>query len=150
MASYIPNSTKGRLLGDNGQISTAIDMEADTIKAMLLTSSHTGDVDANVFISEISANEIGTTGSYTTGAGNGFSVTPTASTDDTNNRGAWDCTDLSATSATISAQYLAIYKWTGVAATSPVICVVDFGSVQTVTGGTFTITIPAIGLITLS
>lgn len=150
MASYVTNAMKGRLLGDSAQIGTAVNPVTDTMKAMLLTSSHTPDIDADVFISAISTNEIGTTGSYTTGAGNGFSVTPSASTDDTNDRGAWDATDLSATSATISARYLAFYKWTGNAATSPVFVVIDFGSTQTVTGGTFTITFASAGILTLS
>ena len=150
MASYITNAFKARLLGDNSQISTAVDMEADTIKAMLLTSSHTPNIDTEVFISDISANEVGTSGSYTTGAGNGFSITPTSSTDDTDDEGVWDATDISATSATITARYLAFYKWTGSAATSPIIAVIDFGSNQTSTAGTFAITFASEGIVNLN
>ena len=150
MASYITNAMKGRLLGDNGQITTAVDFEADTIKAMLLTSSHTPDIDAEVFIDDISANEVGTSGSYTTGAGNGFSLTPTSSTDDTDDEGVFDAVDLSATTATITARYLAIYKWTGTAGTSPIICVIDFGSNQISTAGTFAVTFAAEGIINLN
>jgi len=150
MASYIPNSMKGRLVGDNAQISTAVDLEADTIKGMLLTSSHTPDIDAEVFIDDVSANEVGTSGTYTTGAGNGFTITPTSSTDDTNDLGKWDAVDPSATGATITARYLVLYKWTGTAGTSPIIAVIDFGSDQTSTAGTFAVTFNASGILTLA
>lgn len=150
MASVIPNSTLGRLLGDNAQISAAIDFESDTFKGMLLTSSHTPDIDADVFIDDVSANEVSTSGTYTSGAGNGFSITLSHSTDDTNDRGALDATDLSATGATITARYLIIYKWTGVAGTSPIIFEYDFGSDITSTGGTFSVAFNATGLATLA
>lgn len=151
MASYMPNAILGRLLGDNAQISTAVDMEADTIKAMLLTSSHSPDIDAEVFIDDISANEISSSGSYTAGAGSGFSVTPTSSTDDTNDLGAWDASDLSATSFTAADfRYLAFYKWTGAAGTSPILVVIDFATTQSITSGTLTISFASGGIINLA
>jgi len=147
MASVVPNSFKGRLLGDTAQIATAINLATDTVKAMLLTASHTNDVDAQVFISDVSANECPASGTYSAG---GATLTKTSSTDDTNDRGALDATDLSFTSATLSARYLAVYKDTGTPATSPIICIVDFGSTIVSTAGTFAVTFHANGILTLS
>jgi hypothetical protein len=146
MASYVPNSFKGRLMGDTAQISTAINLATDTVKLMLLTSSHTPDVDAEVFIDDVSANEISASGSYSAG---GVTLTKSSSTDDTDDEGVFDATDVSITSATISARYAAIYKDTGTPSTSPIICVIDFGSTQTSTGGTFAITFAAEGILNL-
>lgn len=147
MASLIVNSLKGRLMGDNAQIGTAIDLEADTIKGMLLTSSHTTDIDAHVFIDDVSTNEVGNSGSYSAG---GATLTITSTTDDTNNLGQMDAADFSFTTATISAQYLVVYKDTGTPGTSPIVAIYDFGSVKSSSNGTFSITIHANGLIRLS
>lgn len=147
MATQIPNSMKGRLLGDNAQISTAVDLEADTLKFMLLTSSHTINIDTDVFIDDVSANEVSASGTYSAG---GLSVTPTATTDDTNDLGQLDATDMSATSATITAAYGILYKDTGTPATSPIICEYDFGGDVSSTAGTFTVTVNSSGLIRLA
>lgn len=148
MSSQIPNSLKGRLLGDNAQISAAIDLEADTMKAMFLTSTHITDIDADVFIDDISTNEISATGSYSAG---GITLTTTASTDDTNNLGALDATDYSVTSATIAdVQYLATYKDSGTPSTSPIVVIHDLGGVKSCSNGTFSVTVHADGLITLA
>lgn len=150
MANYVTNAFLGRQMGDSAQISSVIDFENDTFKAMLLTSSHTPDIDAEVFIDDVSSNEVSTSGSYTSGAGNGFSVTMTGSTDDTNDLGAVDAADLQATSITTTARYLAIYKWTGSASTSPIVFVFDFGSNVTAVSGTLDIVVASAGLATLS
>lgn len=147
MATLVVNSLKGRLLGDTAQISTAINFATDTFKFMLLTSSHTTDIDTQVFIDDVSANEVSASGSYSAG---GATLTLTSSTDDTNDRGALDATDVSFTSATIAARYAVLYKDTGTPGTSPIIAIYDFGSTITSTGGTFAITIHASGLLTLS
>lgn len=146
MASVVINSFKGRLMGDTAQIGTAINLASDTIKLMLLTSSYTPDIDANVFISDISANEVAASGSYSAG---GVTLTKSSSTDDTDDEGVFDATDVSITTATITARYAAIYKDTGTPATSPVICVIDFGSNQSSTAGTFAITFAAEGILNL-
>lgn len=147
MASYVPNSFKGRLMGDTAQISTAVNLASDTVKLMLLTSSHTPNEDADVFISDISTNECPASGTYAAG---GVTLTKSSSTDDTDNEGVFDATDVSFTSATLSARYAAIYKDTGTPSTSPVICVIDFGSTQTSTAGTFAITFAAEGILNLN
>lgn len=146
MASYVPNAFKGRLLGDTAQISTAVNLATDTIKLMLLTSSHTPDADAEVFIDDVSANEVGASGTYSAG---GVTLTWTGSTDDTDDEGVGDATDVSITSATITARYGVVYKDTGTPGASPIICVIDFGSDQTSTAGTFAITFASEGILNL-
>ena len=146
MASVLPNAIKGRLLGDNAQIATAVDLEADTIKLMLITSSYTPDVDADVFIDDVSANEVGASGSYSAG---GVTLTVTCSTDDTDNEGVFDATDVAITGATITARYGVIYKDTGTPGTSPIVLVIDFGSDQSSTAGAFNIAFAAEGIINL-
>lgn len=146
MASVIPNSFKGRLMGDTAQIATAINLATDTIKLMLVTSSYTPDVDADVFIDDVSANEVGASGTYSAG---GITLTITGSTDDTDNEGVMDAADASVTSATITARYGVVYKDTGTPATSPIIAVIDFGSNQTSTAGTFALAFAAEGILNL-
>lgn len=151
MASYIPNSFKGRLLGDTSQISTAINLASDTIKLMLLTSSHTPDIDAEVFIDDVSTNEVAASGTYSAGGVtlNITSDTGGGGTDDTDDEGVLDADDVSITSATITARYGVIYKDTGTPSTSPIIAVIDFGSNQSSSAGTFAITWNAEGIINL-
>lgn len=146
MASYITNAFKGRQMGDTAQISTAVNLATDTIKLMLLTSSHTPDADAEVFIDDVSANEVGASGTYSAG---GVTLTWAGSTDDTDDEGVGDATDVSITSATITARYAAIYKDTGTPSTSPIIAVIDFGSNQSSTAGTFAITFASEGILNL-
>ena len=146
MASYVPNAFKGRLMGDTAQISTAVNLASDTVKLMLLTSSHTPDIDAEVFIDDVSANEVPASGTYSAG---GVTLTKSSSTDDTDDEGVFDATDVSFTSATISARYAVIYKDTGTPSTSPIICVIDFGSVYNSSAGTFAITFAAEGILNL-
>lgn len=148
MASIIPNTFLGRILGDSAEISAAIDPVGDTIKGMLLTSSHTPNADTDVFIDDVSANEIAATGSYSAG---GVTLTTSASTDDTDDEGVFDATDMTVTSATIpDTQWLVIYKDTGTPSTSPIICEIDFGSAQSCSNGTFTVTFAAEGIINIS
>ncbi len=146
MASSVTNAFKGRLLGDNAQITTAVDLEADTIKLMLLDSNHTPNDDTDVFIDDVSANEVAASGDYSAG---GATLTTTSSTDDTDNEGVFDAVDVSLTGATITARYAVIYKDTGTPGTSPIACTIDFTSNQTSTAGTFAIAFAAEGIINL-
>lgn len=147
MASLAINSFKGRLMGDTAQIATAINLATDTVKAMLLTASHTTDIDANVFISDVSANECPASGTYSAG---GVTLTKTSSTDDTNNWGKFDVADFSFTTATLSARYIAVYKDTGTPATSPVLAIYDLGATVSSYLGTWSAVVNANGLLTLA
>lgn len=134
-------------MGDTAQISTAINLATDTVKLMLLTSSYTPDIDADVFIDDISANEVAASGSYSAG---GVELTKSSSTDDTDDEGVFDATDVTITSATITARYGAVYKDTGTPGTSPIIAIIDFGSNQSSTAGTFAITFASEGILNLA
>lgn len=145
MASIVYNNFKYRQLGDTSV--TPINLKTDTIKLALLTSSYTPDQDAHDFFDDCSANEVGASGTYSAG---GATLTVTTSQDNTDNEGVFDATDVSFTSATITARYAVIYKSTGASNTSPLICLIDFGSNQSSTAGTFTITFASEGILNLN
>ncbi len=134
MADLIYNSFKERM-GDN-----TIDMDNDTFKVMLTTSSYTPaathTTTANV------TNEVSGTG-YTTGGATLTSVTWNAA-------GAtvtFDAADVQWTSASFTARYAVVYSATG---SNSVVCCVDFSEDKTVASGTFTLTWNASGILTLS
>lgn len=133
-------------MGDTTNISTAINLATDTVKLMLLTSSHTPNADTDIFIDDVSANEVSASGSYSAG---GVTLTKSSSTDNTDDEGVFDATDVSITTATITARYGIVYKDTGTPSSSPIICEIDFGSNQSSTLGTFTITFAAEGILNL-
>lgn len=146
MASIVLNSFKGRILGDDSIVGTAINLKTDTIKLSLHSSSFTPDADADEFFDDVD-NEVSASGTYSAG---GATLTTSISTDDTDDEGVFDATDISFTSATISARYAVVYKSTGTASTSPLVLVIDFGSTQTSTAGTFAITFAAEGILNLN
>jgi hypothetical protein len=73
---------------------------------------------------------------YTAGGGTLTNVTPTSSS----TTAFTDFTDLSFTTATITAYGAMIYNDT--AAGDPAVCILDFGGAKTSTAGTFTIVFP--------
>lgn len=116
----------------------------DTIKVALFTASYTPATKTDTFFSDIVANEGSGTG-YTTGGIN--LATPVVSTDTTNDRGVFTAANASWAGLTISnIRYAVIYKYTGTNSTSPLIAVIDFGSNQSSSGGTFTISWNASGI----
>lgn len=142
MASFVYNNYKARMLG----LGTMVDLDADTIKMSLHTSTYTPNQDSHDFYDDVT-NEIGASGTYSAG---GATLTVTLSQDNTDDEGVFDATDVSFTGATITARYAVIYKSTGTAGTSPLICLIDFGSDQSVTSGTFTITFAGEGIINVT
>jgi hypothetical protein len=82
-------------------------------------------------------NEVGASGSYAAGGGALTNVTPTSS----GTTALTDFSDLSFTTATITARGALIYNDT--ATGNPSVAVLDFGSDKTSTAGTFTIVFPA-------
>lgn len=127
-------------------LGTMVDLDGDTIKLSLHTSSYTPDQDAHDFYDDVT-NEVGASGTYSAG---GATLSVTLSQDNTDNEGVFDATDVSFTSATITARYAVIYKSTGTSSTSPLVCLIDFGSNKTSTDGTFTITFAAEGIINIT
>lgn len=141
MADVIQNSFKKHIM--NG----GIDLDTDTIKVMLLTSTHVQNQDTYEYIDDVSANEVTGTG-YTAG---GVALANKAVTaDNTDNEGVFDADDTVWATSTITAQYAAIYKDTGTPATSPIIAIIDFGSAQSSSAGNFTITWGAEGILNLN
>ena len=112
-----------------------LDLDTDTIKIALVTSSYTPNVDHNYF-DEIT-NEVSGDG-YTAGGEtmSGLSV----AIDTTNDRVEVDASDVVWTEADgFTAAGAVIYKSTGVSSTSPLIMYVDFGGDKVAGGDTFTI-----------
>jgi hypothetical protein len=141
MADVIVNSFKVKIM--NG----GIDLDTDTIKVMLLTSSHSQDQDNHEFIDDVSSNEVSGTG-YTAGGATlgGASITQ----DNTNNRGVFDANDVTWSSSTITARYAVIYKDTGTPSTSPIVAILDFSENKASSSGNFTIQWHANGVLLLS
>lgn len=140
MASTItfPNSYKKRVwTGD-------IDLVNDTIKVMFLTSSHTTNVDTQEYISDVSTNEVSASGTYS--AGGVTLASKTSTQDNTNNKGVFDCADISVTGFTGSVRTLCYYKSTGTPSTSPIIAFETFDADQTATSGTWAYTVNTSGL----
>lgn len=145
MADLIYNNFKYRQLGDTSV--SPVNLKTDTIKLALLTSSYTPSQDNDDFFDDVSANEVAASGSYSAG---GVTLTVTTSQDNTDNEGVFDATDVVITSFTGTARYAVIYKSTGVGSTSPLICLIDFGSNQSASSGNFTITFAAEGILNLT
>jgi hypothetical protein len=140
MANVIPNSFFKNIM--NG----SIDLDTDTLKVMILTSSHTPSADDDEFIDDVSSNEVSGTG-YTAGGPTLSSAAVTE--DDTNNKGVLDADDVSISSSSITGHYGIVYQDTGTASTSRIIAEVDFGEDKTSDAGTFTITWNASGIVTM-
>lgn len=136
MASGIYERFKANLMNK------IVDLEADSIKVILLDNSHAFTATHNV-IGDVDANELATAGGYTqkTKALANGAVTQAATTK-------FDADDTAWTSATFSAYHAVLYDDT--VGTDDLILSIDFGGVQTVTGGTFTIQWDAAGIITLA
>lgn len=122
----------------------SIDLSSDTIKVMLLTSSYTPNIDTDIFIDDVSANEITGTG-YT--AGGATIANPTVTQDDTDNEGVFNGDDVIWSNSTITARYAVIYKDTGTPGTSPVIAYIDFGGDKSSLNENFVVSWAAEGII---
>lgn len=124
-----------------------IDWEGDTIKVALLTDSYTPNQDAHDYFDDVSAYEVANGNGYTTG---GATIgNTTVSYNSGTNTTTFDGDDVSWPASTITARYAVIYDSTpGSASTNPLIAYVDFGSDQSSSSGTFSITWSAQGIFT--
>lgn len=114
----------------------SIDMDTDTFKCMLVTSSYTPDKDTHLKRSSVT-NEITGTG-YTAG---GTAVTWTLTKDTTNDREDMTPSNPSWSTATITARGAVIYKSRGGASSADeLVAYVDFGADITSTAATFSVT----------
>ena len=121
--------------------------QTDTIRAILLTNSYTPNQDTDQYWSDISANEF-SGGSYPAG---GISLTGNAVTQDsTNDRAVLDSNNVQFTGITGTFRYVVLVKWTGTPETSRLIRLIDpEGAEITLTGGTYDLTVPVGGWISL-
>jgi hypothetical protein len=141
MADVIFNSFKRDIM--NG----AIDLDTDTIKVMLVTSSYTPDQDTHDKRDDVT-NEVSGTG-YSSGGASLANKAVTA--DNTDNEGVFDADDVTWSSSTITARGAVLYKSRGGASSADeLICYIDFGSDKISSSGNFTITWDAEGIINLN
>lgn len=140
MASLVYNDFKESIF--NG----SIDLDSDTIKCALVTSSYTPDKDAHDFFDDVT-NEVSATG-YT--AGGATLANKAVTQDNTNDLAKWDADDPSWAASTITARGAVVYKSTGTAGTSRLICYIDFGQDYTSANGTFSIVFSSSGILTLA
>jgi hypothetical protein len=122
-----------------------VDLDSDTLKVMLCTSTYTPNQDTHQYKSSIT-NEVTGTGYTATGA--------TLSSVTVTNSGhvvTLDAADTSWTTSTITARYAVVYDSSPASdATRPLICYVDFGADVVSSGGTFQITWDAAGIVTFT
>lgn len=121
-----------------------VDWDTDTIKVALLGSGYTPNQDAHDYWNDVSANEISGTG-YTTGGATLGSKTATY--DAGSNTLKLDAADVVWSSSTLTARYAVIYVATGTPSTSVLLGYVDFGTNESSSAGSFTITWHADGIL---
>lgn len=139
MATQILNNFKKALLDSR--------LSGADLYMMLLTSSHTTNIDTMDFIDDVNTNEITGTG-YT--AGGKQVANEATSQDNTDDEGVLDSDDLVWTASSFTARYAVLYDKTGVASTSRIWAIYDLGANKTVDGGSFTLVVNSEGLININ
>jgi len=139
MADIIYNSFKQKIMDGS------IDLDTDTIKVALVTSSYTPDQDSHEDFADVT-NEVSGTG-YTAGGATLASCAVTK--DNTDNEGVFDATDVTWSNSSITARGAVVYKDSGVAATSWLIYYDDFGQDYTSLNADFKITWNAEGIVNI-
>lgn len=124
-----------------------LDLDSDTLKVMLCSSSYTPDQDTHQYKSSVT-NEVSGTG-YTSGGQALTSVT--VAYDGPSNTITLDAADTVWGSSTITARYAVIYDSSpSTDATRPLIAYVDFGADVSSSSGNFTISWNASGIVTVT
>lgn len=135
MANVIYNSFKGKVM--EGAINWS-DNATTTIRVMLVDDTYTPNIDGEVWKSDIDLTgaEVSGTG-YT--AGGALLVNRAVNVDTTADWAEADADDVTWATSTITARGAIVYKDTGVAASSPLIAYIDFGTNKVSSAGDFTI-----------
>lgn len=121
------------------------DLDTDTFKIALLSSSYTPTATHEVFAT-VGTYEVSGTG-YTAGGLTLTGVTWTIS----GSSSIWTATNPSWTASTITARYAVIYKsGTANSLTNPLVCCFDFGADKITTNGTFVINFNSSGIFSLT
>lgn len=118
-----------------------IDLDSDTIKLMLLTSSATPNVDVHVYIEDIEADEV-SHANYTAGGSTLANISVTYDTG--TNTMTFDADDVTWSAVTFSTRYGVIYDEN----TSVIIAYLDFDSEQSPSASDFTVSFNASGIFT--
>ena len=140
MSDLIYNSFKQKIMDGS------IDLDTDTIKVALVTSTYTPDIDTHEDYADIT-NECTGTG-YTAGGATLASKAVTKNT--TDDVGKFDAADVTWSTSTIAnARGAILYKDSGTAATSWFIMYLDFGADKSSTAADFTLRWHANGILTL-
>ncbi len=141
MANAVYNSFKRDIM--NG----AIDLDSDTIKVLLVTSSYSPNIDAHTKRSDLT-NEVTGTG-YSAGGSALASKAVTA--DNTNDLGKFDADDVTWTGSTITARGAVLYKSHGGASSADeLICYFDFTADKSSSAGDFVLQFSANGILALT
>lgn len=141
MADVIYNAFKKYLM--NG----AVDLDTDSIKCMLVTSTYAPNQDTHSFRSDVT-NEVSGTG-YT--AGGSALTTKAVTQDNTGNTGVFDADDVTWSTSTITARGAVLYKSRGGASSADeIIAYFDFTADKSSSAGNFTIQWAAGGIMTLA
>jgi len=126
-----------------------VDLDAtDNLYCALMTTNHTAqttpaDLQSDATWADVSANEIPGGSGYTS---NGkLMTTPTVTT--ATGTSTFDADDVSWTSATLTTYHTVLYNASNA---DSLMCTIDFGGAQSVTGGTFTIEWNPAGIISLA
>lgn len=124
----------------------SIDLDSDTIKLMLVTSTYTPNIDTHAKRSDVT-NEVSGAG-YT--AGGATLANKSVSINTNTDKSVFDADDVVFSTATITARGAVLYKSRGGASSADeLICYLDFGSDITSTAGNFNIAFDANGILTL-
>ena len=117
-----------------------------TVRVMLVTSAYTPNQDTHQYVSSVTGEASGT--GYTAGgqALAGKAISYTTATNVT----MLDANDPSWTTITVTFRYVVFYVNTGTSSTSPLISWMDFGSDQSGSAVTLTITLPTTGIAQLT
>lgn len=121
----------GKFLQDLIKQAHPIDFDVDTIRITLHTATYSPNRDTHEFCSDLT-NEVAAGGGYSTGGKT--LTTVVAGYDSTGHFAYVDADDPLWTAATLTARYAVMAKWTGSAATSPLIAYADFGADQSPAG----------------
>lgn len=140
MSNIIYNSFKSKIMDGS------IDLDTNTIKVALVTSSYTPDQDNHEDFADVT-NEVSGTG-YT--AGGATLANKAVTKDNTDDEGVFDADDVTWTTSTITARGAVVYKDSGTASTSWLICYIDFGQDYSSAANDFKITWGAEGIISLA
>ena len=143
MASALYNSFKKKIMDGS------IDLDTDTIKIALCTSSYTPNIDTHDFFDDIT-NELSTASGYT--AGGASLANKSITVDTTNDLAYFDADDTTWTATgTLTFRYGILYKSTGTASTSPLIGYIDFVTDRSaINGETLYLQWPTAGILKLT